>query len=97
MDKLRGSAMQRNEGPTLGYFLELTGQLGGDRRLGAAAKPLRDLRRTGTRLFFSNANGRMALAAAKAKTPKLAKKWGYLMNMELEAFASAFAKHAIGS
>ena len=40
------------------------------------------------------ANGRMA--AAKAKTPRLARKWGYLMNMELETFASAFAKHASG-
>jgi DNA-binding transcriptional ArsR family regulator len=94
LPKLLAAATRRNEGATLGYFLDLTAHLGGDRSLAAAAKPLRDLRRTRARLFFANTKGRMAVAAAKAKTPRLARKWGYLMNMELEAFASAFAKHA---
>jgi hypothetical protein len=36
----------------------------------------------------------MALAAARKNTPRVARRWGYLMNMGLDSFASAFAKHA---
>jgi hypothetical protein len=35
----------------------------------------------------------MALALARGKTPPLARRWGYLMNMDLDSFASAFRKH----
>jgi hypothetical protein len=35
----------------------------------------------------------MALALAGKRTPSLARRWGYLMNMDLDSFASAFAKH----
>jgi hypothetical protein len=30
---------------------------------------------------------------AREKSPALARRWGFLMNMELESFASAFRKH----
>jgi hypothetical protein len=30
---------------------------------------------------------------AREKTPALARRWGFLMNMELDSFASAFRKH----
>jgi hypothetical protein len=35
----------------------------------------------------------MALALARKRTPALARRWGYLMNMDMESFASAFGKH----
>jgi hypothetical protein len=92
-DRLVRDATRRNERQALGFFLELTGLLAGDPRLASLAEPLRDRRRTRPRPFFARAQGRMALALARKRTPALARKWGYLMNMDLESFASAFGKH----
>ncbi len=91
--RLVREAARRNELPCLGFFLELTGWLGGDPRLTALSRRLRDRRRSRARLFFAGPHGRMALTAARRKTPQLARRWGYLMNMGLDSFASAFAKH----
>jgi hypothetical protein len=83
----------RNERQALGFFLELTGSLGGDPRLMARARRLRDRRRTRARPFFAVPPGRRALALARSRTPALARRWGYLMNMGLESFTSTFEKH----
>jgi hypothetical protein len=91
--RLVGAATLRNERQALGFLLELTGLLAKDPRLASLAKPLRDRRRTRPRPFFARAQGRMALALARRKTPALARRWGYLMNMDLDSFASAFRKH----
>ena len=86
-------ATRVNERQTLGFFLELTGRLARDSRFASLACRLRDRRRSRVRPFFARPHGRMALAAARRKTPRLARRWGYLMNMGLDSFASAFAKH----
>ncbi len=86
-------ASLRNESQALGFFLELTGTLGNERRLKDRARRLRDGRRTRTRPFFSRPMGRRELALARLRTPTLARRWGYWMNMDLESFASTFAKH----
>jgi hypothetical protein len=91
--RLVQEATRRDELQALGFFLELTGRLGGDPRLCALSRRLRDRRRSRARQFFARPHGRMALAAARRKTPPLARRWGYLMNMGLDSFASAFAKH----
>ena len=91
--RLVHEATRRNELQALGFFLELTGRLGGDPRLSALSRRLRDRRRSRARQFFARPHGRMALAAARRKTPPVARRWGYLMNMGLDSFASAFAKH----
>ena len=83
----------RDERQALGFYLELTGHLGGDRRLSRRASGLRDRRRTALRPFFSGGRGSFARAAAHEKSPALARRWGFLMNMELESFATAFRKH----
>lgn len=92
-DRLANEATRLNERHALGFYLELTGQLGGDRRLVSAARPLRDKRCTRPRLFFAKPHGRYALVAAGRNTPPVARKWGYRMNMPLDSFASAFSKH----
>ena len=92
-ESLEQAATQRDERQALGFYLELTGQLGGDRRLARRARGLRDGRRTALRPFFSAGRGPLALAAAREKSPALARRWGFLMNMELESFATAFRKH----
>jgi hypothetical protein len=92
-ERLTRDATRRNERQALGFFLELAGLLAEDPRLASLSEPLRDRRRTRPRPFFSRAQGRMALALARKRTPALARRWGYLMNMDMESFASAFGKH----
>ena len=92
-ERLERAATLRDERQALGFYLELTAQLGCDRRLARAAAGLRDRRRTALRPFFSGGRGSFAQAAARQKTPALARRWGFLMNMDLESFATAFRKH----
>ncbi len=92
-EELVRQATLRNERQALGFFLELTGSLGGDHGLQARARRLRDRRQTRERPFFAPAPGPRALALARARTPALARRWGYLMNMDLASFASPFGKH----
>ena len=92
-ERLERAATLRDERQALGFYLELTGKLGGDRRLVRRASGLRDRRRTALRPFFSGGRGSFARAAAQEKSPALARRWGFLMNMELESFATAFRKH----
>ena len=96
-ERLERAATLRDERQTLGFYLELTGQLGGDQHLVRRARRLRDRRRTARRLFFSAGRGSFARAAARAKTSPLARQWGFLMNMDHESFAAAFRKHVPGA
>lgn len=68
------------------FFLELAGELGGDRRLAGLAEGLRDQRLTQLRPFF------YSMTASSARDFPLAKKWGFLMNMELDSFRALFDK-----
>jgi hypothetical protein len=90
---LAHAATRRNERQALGLFLELTGLLGGDRQLVMQAQGLRDKRRTGAQLFFARRYSPGALAQMHRTTPRVARRWGYLMDASLESFASAFNKH----
>ncbi len=92
-ERLDRAATARDERHALGFYLELTGKLGGDRRLVRRASRLRDHRRTALRPFFSGGRGSFGMQLARTKTPALARRWGFLMNMELDSFASAFRKH----
>ena len=92
-ERLQRAATLRDQRQALGFYLELTGQLGGDRRLVRRASRLRDRRRTALRPFFSGGRGPFARAAAQERSPALARRWGFLMNMELESFATTFRKH----
>lgn len=95
-DKLAHAATQRNERHALGCFLELAGRLGGDRSLVRRAQQLRDRRRSRPQPFFTQSRGPMAAASARRNTPPVVRKWGYLMNLGLDSFASAFARHRGG-
>src|SRR5207245_7178158 len=79
-ERLKQAATQRDERQASGFYLELTGQLGGDRRLVRRARGLRDRRRTALRPFFSGGRGSSARSAAQEKSPALARRWGFLMN-----------------
>ena len=92
---LAEAATKLNERQTLGYFLELAGSLGKDRRLVEASRSLVDRRRRRPRMFFSGPHGRHALAAAQKRTPRVARRWGYLMTTGVDSFKSLFDKFAI--
>jgi hypothetical protein len=93
-ERLGKAATERDERHALGFYLELTGTLGRDRRLVRRASRLRDHRRTALQPFFSGGRGALGMQLAREKTPAVARRWGFLMNMELDSFASAFRKHA---
>jgi len=48
---------------------------------------------TKARQFFSGL-GPYAADLARQRTPKEARRWGYLMNMPLDSFGTLFEKHA---
>jgi DNA-binding transcriptional ArsR family regulator len=96
LDAVVDEATQCNERQALGMFLQLAGELGGDRCLVSKARTLHDRRRTRLRPFFAGLHGPRALAAARRNSPAVAKKWGFLMNMARDSFADAFANH-VGS
>ncbi|HEY4057466.1 MAG TPA: hypothetical protein VGM39_12700 [Kofleriaceae bacterium] len=69
---------------SLGFMVELAGELGGDRRLVGVAEALRDRRLTSVRPFFHD---------SRRATPfPLARKWGFTMNTDHDEFASLFGK-----
>jgi hypothetical protein len=93
LDRLVAHASRRDQ-RAVGFFLELAGLLGDDPPLVRAARRLRDKRRTRIRQFFAGAHGPFALELAHRKTPKEARRWGYLMNMPFDSFRTLFEKHA---
>jgi hypothetical protein len=83
LQKLTASAEQKH---ALAFFLELAGELGGDRRLAGLAEGLRDQRLTQARPFFNT------MSAGSARDFPMAAKWGFLINAELDSFRALFDK-----
>lgn len=73
----------------LGFFLDLTSQLGGDPRLSVLAEMLHDRRVKTPREFFQNMR-----RPDSAPAFPLAAKWGFLMTMDLDSFRNLFNKFA---
>jgi hypothetical protein len=92
---LQRQALALSEKRALGFFLDLTAALSGDRRFSSWARPLRDRRCTATRDFFHGVpDTALHREAARRNTPAPARRWHYRMNMNLDAFASTFRKFA---
>ncbi|MFL5307542.1 MAG: helix-turn-helix domain-containing protein [Polyangia bacterium] len=92
---LRRMARQRGQGRTLGFFLELSAELSGDRALAREARPLaaeaRHRKRASQFFKLGSATERRL---AELKTPPTARRWGFRMNMSADSFASMFRKAA---
>lgn len=91
-ERLWTEAQRTGEKQTLGFLLELAGTLGGDPDLRAAARRFRDRRVRREQDFFDAARSTLERRLARERTPRVAKKWHFLMNMSLETFASTFDK-----
>jgi DNA-binding phage protein len=92
MAELRRLAGQRGQARTLGFFLDLTSELSGDRSLARAARPLRQRRSSRRASQFFPVRSRMERRLAEAKTPAVARRWNFRMNMSVDSFASMFRK-----
>lgn len=94
VDELLERVSRPEDKHAVGFFLELTGQLGGDPRLSRLAKRFRDRRLTAERSFFLLPPTTSRRKLAESRTPAVAKRWGFQMNMDTQAFASLFEKFA---
>lgn len=92
LDRLIGHARTTSEKHTLGFFLELTGRLADDHKLAQAAESLRDRRRTRPQHFFP-LKSEFDRKLAEQRTPDIARRWGWLMNMRLDSFESLYHRH----
>lgn len=94
-ERLHRCALDYGEKPALGFFLDLTAELGHDDRFRAWTERLRDRRRTSASDFFHSANRSVdAKQQAEEKAPACARRWGFHMNMDLDAFRSTFDRFA---
>jgi len=93
--RLRRMAKERGQGRALGFFLELTAELSGDRALVREARPLaREARRRVRASQFFKLRSATERRLAELKTPAVARRWGFRMNMSDDSFASMFRKAA---
>lgn len=93
-DRLEFRARQQGVLQPLGLFLDLTGSLLNNNSLKRRAKHFMDHRRKHLEHFFLNAKpNRFEQMLAEANTPKVARDWKYLMNVNMDSFESAFKKN----
>lgn len=92
-DRLEAAAVHAGAKHAVGFFLALTAELEGNIALRKLAEHFRDHRVTSLRLFFTLPSARGSRDLAERRTPQLARDWGYLMDLDLADFQSAFAKH----
>jgi DNA-binding phage protein len=90
--RLRELANERGQGRVLGFFLELTSRLSGDRSFARAARPLRPAERRHNAIQFFSVHSKLERRISELRTPEVAKRWDFRMNMDLESFASMFQK-----
>lgn len=81
------------EKKALGFLFALTGSLLRDPVLARSGRLLRDERVRKTEDFFLLARGGRARRLAERRTPPLARRWRFRMNMPMESFESLFEKH----
>jgi hypothetical protein len=90
--RLRDLANERGQGRVLGFFLELTSRLSGDPSLARAARPLRPVEPRHNAIQFFAVRSKLERRIAEMRTPEVAKRWDFRMNMDLDTFASLFEK-----
>ena len=93
LDRLLKEGERRGQARTLGFFLDLTSQLSSERTFGGAAAKLRVRPLSRPTQFFRPTTLRER-RLAELRTPDVARKWGFRMNMGMDSFESMFEKGA---
>jgi transcriptional regulator with XRE-family HTH domain len=92
-DRLLKEGERRGQARTLGFFLDLTSRLSGDRAFEGAARKLKVRSLSRPTQFFQPTTARER-KLAELRTPEVARAWGFRMNMEMDSFESMFEKGA---
>jgi len=90
--RLRALANERGQGRVLGFFLELTSRLSGEPSLARAARPLRPAKPRHNAIQFFAVRSKLERRIAEMRTPEVARRWDFRMNMDQDSFASMFQK-----
>jgi hypothetical protein len=91
--RLREFARRLGEKQAVGFFLDLTSELSGDARWADWSRPLRDRRRKVANDFFHGTTAsRRQRRLAEERSPDVARRWGFRMNMDIESFRSLFER-----
>ena len=93
MDRLRREAELRGQARVLGFFLDLTTKLSGETMFAAEAAKLHARSPAKPTQFFRPTTWRER-KLAELRTPEVARKWRFRMNMPMDSFVSMFAKGA---
>jgi len=92
--KLLTEARCQREKRSLGFYLDLTAKLSGDKRFSKWAKRLQDRRCVAsTYLFLTDRRTEISKMLARQRAPRVARRWKLYMNMGEDAFQMAFRKH----
>jgi hypothetical protein len=86
------AARERSEKGAVGLFLDLTSELSGDRRFSDWARALRDRRVHCLRPFFHTRSAAIQANTQPDRSPRLAHRWGFRLDMDLDDFRSLFEK-----
>lgn len=92
LERLKQIATELNEKQTLGFFLELTASLANDRQLRSFAQTLKDRRVKKVRDFFEGPQGKYSQRLANQRTPPVANRWHFRMNMDMDNFRHFYSK-----
>jgi hypothetical protein len=90
--RLHAAAHKARQKHAVGFFLALTAELAGDDELALWAESLRDHRARGERSFFDLASAVTSRELAERRTPAVARRWGYWMDLDMPTFQSTFEK-----
>lgn len=90
--ELREDARRRKLKAELGFLVELTAELAKRPELKSEVSALQDRRRKRMR-FFPEVKNRYEEELAKQRSPQVALRWGFWMNMSEESFRGLIEKH----
>ena len=93
LERLAAAGRQLGQKQALGFLLSLTARLLQDPYLSKFAAGLRDRRSRVVRDYFLGKRSSRAQALVEKRTPPLARKWFFRMNMPLDSFETFFHKH----
>jgi hypothetical protein len=90
--RLVSRAREHSEKAAVGLFLDLTAELSGDHRFADWARAFRDRRRHAKRPFFHTRAAALQASTQPDRSPGVARRWGYRLDLPLEDFRSLFEK-----
>jgi len=90
--ELKEDARRKKLQQELGFLVDLTGVMLGRENVSARVRDLHDRRRHKMR-FFPEPKNRFEEELAKKRSPRVAERWGFWMNMSEESFRSTLDRH----